>query len=112
MRPSRVYIVIIEGVATDRGNLRVENVVVEFMEQLDKCQAPLSQLGIDFVQVGNDETARAELQRLEGKLSEDGSRDIIDTVPFDKLHGNIGAEYIIKILLGSAHKRIDNYGKL
>lgn len=117
------------GVATDRGNLRVENVVLEFMEQLDKCQAPLSQLGIQFVQVGNDEAARAELQRLDDKLSEDGSRvrfsilglsawltselqDIVDTFPFDKLHGDIGADHIIKILLGSVHKRIDNYNKL
>lgn len=111
-RKPRVYIVITDGVATDRGNLRVENVVLEFMEQLDKCQAPLSQLGIQFVQVGNDEAARAELQRLDDKLSEDGSRDIVDTFPFDKLHGDIGADHIIKILLGSIHKRIDNYNKL
>ncbi|KAG8904515.1 hypothetical protein FRC01_008703, partial [Tulasnella sp. 417] len=108
----RVYIVITDGAATDQGNSRVDNVVLEFMKRLDERQAPLTQLGIQFVQVGDDEAARAELQRLDDRLSQDGTRDIVDTFPFDKLNGDIGAEHIIKILLGSVHKRIDNYNRL
>lgn len=108
----RIYIVITDGVATDKGGSRVENVVLHFMERLDKCEAPLNQLGIQFVQVGDDAAARAELQRLDDKLAADGTRDIVDTFPFDKLYGDIGADHIIKILLGSVHKRIDNYNKL
>ncbi|KAG8904668.1 hypothetical protein FRC01_008652, partial [Tulasnella sp. 417] len=90
----------------------VENVVLGFMSRLDDCQAPLNQLGIQFVQVGDDEGARAELKRLDDTLSQDGTRDIVDTFPFDKLNGDISADHIIKILLGSVHKRIDNYNRL
>lgn len=39
-------------------------------------------------------------------------KDIVDTFPFDKLNGDVGADHIIKILLGSVHKRIDNYNRL
>ncbi|KAG9008063.1 hypothetical protein FRB90_009103 [Tulasnella sp. 427] len=70
----RVYVVITDGVATDRGDLRVEKVVLKFMERLDECQAPITQLGIQFLQVGNDRAACVELQKLDDKLSKDGSR--------------------------------------
>ncbi|KAG9023833.1 hypothetical protein FS837_005616 [Tulasnella sp. UAMH 9824] len=110
----RVYIVITDGAATDQGSSRVDNVVLGFMDRLDEQQAPLTQLGIQFVQVGNDQAARTELERLDDRLSQDGTRasDIVDTFPFDKLNGDVGAEHIIKILLGSVHKRIDNYNRL
>lgn len=108
----RVYIVITDGAATDQGSSRIDNVVLGFMDRLDQKEAPLTQLGIQFVQVGNDEGARAELQRLDDRLSKDGTRDIVDTFPFDKLNGDVGADHIIKILLGSVHKRIDNYNRL
>ncbi|KAG9023834.1 hypothetical protein FS837_005617 [Tulasnella sp. UAMH 9824] len=108
----RNYIVITDGEATDSGDDRLKPVVLKLMKMLDKRNAPLNQLGIQFVQVGNDETARAFLEKLDDQISGSKTRDIVDTFPYDKLNGDIGAEHLVKMLLGSIAKRIDNYNKL
>ncbi|KIO29428.1 hypothetical protein M407DRAFT_242643 [Tulasnella calospora MUT 4182] len=108
----RNYIVITDGEATDSGDDRLKPVIVKLMKMLDKRNAPLNQLGIQFVQVGDDENARAFLEKLDDQISGARTRDIVDTFPYDKLNGDIGADHLVKMLLGSISKRIDNYNKL
>lgn len=78
----------------------------EGLEQLDRGQYPLSQVGIQFLQIGNDPEAREALQELDDDLSsEHGIRDIVDTVPFNGEEMNAGL--IIKTLLGGINRRLD-----
>lgn len=88
--------------------------------QLDRGDYPLSQVGIQFFQVGNDievcmllrvqirctdAQAREALQELDDGLSEvHGVRDIVDTVPYV---GQVDAPFIIKTLLGGVNRRQD-----
>ncbi|KAG8949731.1 hypothetical protein FRC04_008271 [Tulasnella sp. 424] len=108
----RNYIVITDGEATDEGDERLKPVILKLMKMLDGRKAPLNQLGIQFVQVGKDENAQAFLNKLDNQLSGSRTRDIVDTFPYDKLNGDIDAEHLVKMLLGSITKRIDNYNKL
>lgn len=39
-------------------------------------------------------------------------QDIVDTFPYGKLNGDIDATHLVKMLLGSIAKRIDNYNRL
>lgn len=74
--------------------------------QLDRGQYPLSQVGIQFLQIGNDPEAREALQGLDdGLSSEHGIRDMVDTVPFNGEEMNAGL--IIKTLLGGINRRLD-----
>lgn len=74
--------------------------------QLDRGQYPLSQVGIQFLQIGNDPEARETLQELDdGLSSEHGIRDMVDTVPFNGEEMNAGL--IIKTLLGGINRRLD-----
>lgn len=74
--------------------------------QLDRGQYPLSQVGIQFLQIGNDPEAREALQELDdGLSSEHGIRDMVDTVPFSGEEMNAGL--IIKTLLGGINRRLD-----
>lgn len=74
--------------------------------QLDRGQYPLSQVGIQFLQIGNDPEAREALQDLDdGLSSEHGVRDMVNTVPFSGEKMNAGL--IIKTLLGGINRRLD-----
>ena len=64
------------------------------------------QIGIQFVQVGNDSEAKEALEELDDALSSQHSiRDIVDTVPYQNLALN--PETIIKALLGGINRRLD-----
>ena len=80
----------------------------------------MSQIGIQFLQIGNDSDvshflshrilliceAREALQELDDNLAEThGVRDIVDTVPFTG--EGMTAELIIKTLLGGINRRLD-----
>ncbi|KAG9008062.1 hypothetical protein FRB90_009102 [Tulasnella sp. 427] len=108
----RNYIVITDGAATDEDDDRLKPVILKLMKKLDKIHAPLYQLGIQFVQVGKDETARAFLKKLDDQLAGSRTRDIVDTFPYDQLNGDVDAQHLVKMLLGSITKRLDNYDKL
>ncbi|KAG8942462.1 hypothetical protein FRC04_003630 [Tulasnella sp. 424] len=107
----RNYIVITDGRPTDPEGYRLKDVIFEFARRLDEGGVPLTQLGIQFLQVGNADDATEALQELDGDLQgrvkKGEMRDIVDTIPFDKLHGDISDSHIIKVLVGSINKRID-----
>lgn len=77
--PKRNYVVITDGAASDDP----ESVIVATAQRLDRGNFPLSQVGIQFVQVGDDAEAREALQELDDAVQgQHACRDIVDTVPY------------------------------
>ncbi|KAL0571884.1 hypothetical protein V5O48_010074 [Marasmius crinis-equi] len=100
------FIVITDGVPTDQEvENRVAHVIVEFARRLDELDALSMQVGIQFVQVGNDETASEFLRALDDDLKHRYDiRDMVDTtvsVPGESLD-------VVKTLLGAINRRVDN----
>lgn len=94
-------IVITDGAPTDDP----ESVIVTYAKRLDKGDYPLSQVGIQFFQVGNDREATKALQELDDELGDQhGIRDMVDTVPYQ---GDLTPELIVKVLLGGINRRLD-----
>jgi len=60
------YVVITDGRATDDA----EDSIVQIARRLDKAGATLSQLGIQFIQIGSDGQARTFLEKLDNDLKE------------------------------------------
>ncbi|KAI9569280.1 hypothetical protein HD554DRAFT_2020640 [Boletus coccyginus] len=99
------FIVITDGAPTDEP---VDS-IVSLARRLDHANIPLSQVGIQFVQIGNDRGATEFLRQLDDDLSGTyGVRDIVDTTPF--LGIKLTAEMLIKILLGGVNRRVDRRG--
>jgi len=99
------YIIITDGAATDDP----EEVIVAAARRLDAHNFPLTQVGIQFVQIGSSQEATAFLDELDNGLSRSyGIRDIVDTTPYTG--GQITADMIIKILLGGINRRVDRRG--
>ncbi|KAG8624630.1 hypothetical protein KVT40_007697 [Elsinoe batatas] len=108
-------IVITDGVPTDD----VESPLVAAAKKLDKLDAPAWQVGVQFFQVGDDESAAETLKGLDDGLSELAGkpvRDMIDTVPFDRKTRGYGgrgtseeltADGILKVVLGAVNRRLD-----
>lgn len=70
---------------------------------LDQMNARVAQVGIQFVQIGDNEGATAYLQRLDDDLAKQGIRDIVDTtLPEGKDLD------LVKILIGAVNRRVDN----
>ena len=59
-------IVITDGQADDKQE--VEDYIIETARELDRLGAPAAQIGIQFVQIGEDEDARRFLKRLDDDL--------------------------------------------
>jgi len=98
-------LVITDGVPTDDP----KSVIVEFARRLDAKNVPLRQLGIQFVQIGDDPDATEALKELDDDLGPTHSiRDIVDTTPFSKTEPNLCADVIIKIVLGAINSTLDN----
>ncbi|WVQ79243.1 hypothetical protein IAT38_001339 [Cryptococcus sp. DSM 104549] len=100
-------IVITDGSPTDDP----ESVIIAIARRLDKGDFPLSQVGIQFLQIGDDPEAREALQELDDGLSgEHGVRDMVDTVPYSG--EEMSSALIIKTLLGGINRRLDRRGRL
>ncbi|WWC65789.1 uncharacterized protein I303_108411 [Kwoniella dejecticola CBS 10117] len=98
-------IVITDGAPTDDP----ESVIITFAKRLDKGEFPLSQVGIQFLQVGDDPSAREALQELDDGLSDKHDiRDMVDTVPYSGQQ--LTAEMIVKTLIGGINRRMDRKG--
>jgi len=105
-------LVLTDGEPTDDP----ETVIVDAARKLDRLNAPLHQIGIQFVQIGNEDGAREALEELDDALEEIyGIRDMVDFTPFvgapsagegEKLSG----EMILKALLGAVNRRYDRWG--
>ncbi|KAH8118411.1 hypothetical protein DFH11DRAFT_1502555 [Phellopilus nigrolimitatus] len=100
------YIIITDGVPTDDP----ETVIVQAARRLDNGNFPVSQVGIQFVQVGNDPRATEALRELDDELSQEyGIRDMVDSTPY--ISGQtLDSEMLIKILLGGINRRVDKKG--
>ncbi|OCF73277.1 hypothetical protein I204_06508 [Kwoniella mangroviensis CBS 8886] len=95
-------IIVTDGAPTDDP----ESVIISIAKRLDRGEYPLSQVGVQFLQIGNDSEAREALQELDDGLSAaHGVRDIVDTVLYDG--EGMSAGLIIKTLLGGINRRLD-----
>ncbi|KAJ7857298.1 hypothetical protein B0H14DRAFT_696505 [Mycena olivaceomarginata] len=101
------FIVITDGAPTDRAETEPERVIVNAARELDSIHALLSQVGIQFVQVGGNTAATRYLESLDNNLrTKYDIRDIVDTTfaPVDKPLD------MIKILTGGINRRVDEHG--
>jgi len=98
------YIVLTDGAPTDDP----EDVIVTAARRLDRGNFSITQVGIQFVQIGDSKEAGKFLRELDDGLSANhGIRDIVDTTPYV---GKLDAEILTKILLGGINRRVDRKG--
>lgn len=98
------FLVITDGAATDDP----ESVIVQAARRLDEGRFPLSQVGIQFVQIGTDDNAAEALRVLDDDLATvHGVRDIVDTYPYTAEGSQLTADSLAKILLGGINRRLD-----
>ncbi|QRV92261.1 von willebrand factor type A domain protein [Ceratobasidium sp. AG-Ba] len=82
------------------------SVIVEAARRLDEGKYPLAQVGIQFIQVGDDSWASKALKDLDNHLGTMNSvRDIVDTRPYTGQQ--LTAERLITMLLGGINRRVD-----
>jgi len=95
-------VILTDGEPTDEP----EDVIVDVAKKLDQLNAPLAQVGIQFVQIGDDPAATEYLESLDDALKvEYNIRDIVDTTPYTGK--DVTADEILKILLGAVNRRLD-----
>ncbi|KAG8733537.1 hypothetical protein FRC12_018864 [Ceratobasidium sp. 428] len=95
-------IVITDGAPSDDP----ENVIIEAARRLDAGKFSLTQVGIQFIQVGDDAWASKALRDMDNNLSATNSiRDIVDTRPYTGKR--LTAELLVTMLLGGINRRID-----
>lgn len=100
MKPMNI-IVVTDGRPDNEGE--VIKSIKETALALNELGAPTRQIGIQFVQVGDDEKATKFLDRLDNELKGELGRDMVDTirsVPGEKFD-------LIKGLLGAINARMD-----
>jgi Mg-chelatase subunit ChlD len=96
------YLIITDGQPTDDA----ESAIVQIAKRLDKAGATLTQLGMQFIQIGTNEGARKYLVKLDNDLKEKHEiRDMVDTEPFT--NGELTATRLTKLLLGGINRKID-----
>lgn len=101
-------IVITDGVPSDDP----ESVIISYAKKLDKLDAPMWQVGIQFFQVGEERGAAEALRELDDGIQSmgGGMRDIVDTVPWQSQNGGnagLNADGILKVVLGAVNRRLD-----
>ncbi|KAG0126007.1 hypothetical protein HOY82DRAFT_672726 [Tuber indicum] len=105
-------LVLTDGEPTDDP----ESVIVAAARNLDRLNAPLHQVGIQFIQIGDEEGAREALEELDDALEEIyGIRDMVDFTPFVEASGagrgeRVSGEMILKALLGAVNRKYDRWG--
>ncbi|KAJ7055070.1 hypothetical protein C8F01DRAFT_1030597 [Mycena amicta] len=98
------FIVITDGEASDDPRYPI----IDAATRLQMIRnLSMIQLGIQFVQIGNDAGATRALKVLDDNLHRTANiRDIVDTTPYSKLNP-VTAEGLMKVLLGGINRRID-----
>ena len=77
-------------------------------KRLDELDAPPYQLGVQLFQIGQDEGVRQKWEYADEDLTETrGFRDIVDTVTWTGNPGELSAEAVLKVVLGSVCKSLD-----
>jgi len=98
-------LVITDGVPTDDPR----PVIVECARRLDERNVPLHQLGIQFVQIGDDPEAAEALKELDDQLGPaNGVRDMVDTTPFSRAEPSLHTDAIVKIVVGALNSALAN----
>ncbi|WAR63300.1 hypothetical protein PtB15_18B383 [Puccinia triticina] len=94
-------LVITDGEADDPDTLAYA--LAGFADRLECGRFPLNQLGVQFIQIGNDRAATLFLKSLDDELRADSARrrDIVDTTPYQ---GGVTTQFLIKALLGGINK--------
>ncbi|KAF9235581.1 hypothetical protein BU15DRAFT_51245 [Melanogaster broomeanus] len=99
------FIIITDGAPTDEPL----DSIVALARRLDRGNYPIAQVGLQFVQIGDDQSATEFLRQLDDDLGNShGVRDMVDTTPY--LGIELTAEMLIKILLGGINRRVDRRG--
>ncbi|KAF9651716.1 hypothetical protein BDM02DRAFT_526911 [Thelephora ganbajun] len=104
----RIFIVITDGAATDAP----QDVIINAANFFQKNHFPLDQVGIQFIQVGNDLEAEEFLDELDTDLVKqmgEHARDIVDTL---KSNGNdLKGDALVKALTGGFNRKQDRTGE-
>ncbi|KAF8314737.1 hypothetical protein DL93DRAFT_2125638 [Clavulina sp. PMI_390] len=88
-----------------------ESVIITAARRLDSRHFPLAQVGIQFVQIGDDPNAAEALKELDEALAgTHGIRDMVDTTPFSPALAASSPHDIAKMLLGGVNRRVDKRG--
>ncbi|KAG8755451.1 hypothetical protein FRC14_004033 [Serendipita sp. 396] len=99
------YLVITDGAPSDDP----ETVIVTAARRLDAGKFPITQVGIQFVQIGSDPSAAEILRELDDDLAgRYGIRDIVDTTSYSG--HQLDASTLTKCLLGGINRRVDRRG--
>ncbi|EIM85686.1 uncharacterized protein STEHIDRAFT_148001 [Stereum hirsutum FP-91666 SS1] len=97
-------IIITDGIPSDEP----QECIDFFAREFDRKKYPLTQVGIQFVQIGNDKGATEYLEKLDGDLQKlKEHRDMVDTTPYKPKKGKLSEERLRKIMLGGILRRID-----
>jgi len=97
-------LVITDGVPTDDPR----QVIVDYARYLDRRNVALRQLGIQFVQIGDDPDATEALKELDDNLGPmHGVRDMVDTVTFSSDQPHLRTDILVKVLLGALNSELD-----
>ncbi|KAG9119165.1 hypothetical protein FRC07_005964 [Ceratobasidium sp. 392] len=89
-----------------------ESVIVAAAQRLDKGQFPSTQVGIQFIQIGNDPRVKKALKELDNQLVKThGIRNIVDTRQYSK-ETTLTPDALVEMLLGGISRRVDNEAKI
>ena len=89
-----IFLVITDGEPDDRKG--VMKLLIEASRQIDKDE----ELGISFIQVGNDPKVTEFLKALDDRLEGAGAKfDIVDTVTLDRMAGSTLSEVLLNAIL-------------
>ncbi|KAH8665220.1 hypothetical protein BGZ60DRAFT_516466 [Tricladium varicosporioides] len=107
-RPKPLNIIVLTDGKDDEPGTTEEH-LVSVAKKLDKMHAPQTQVGVQFMQVGDDPEAAEYLKRLDDDLKTNyGVRDIVDTKTFQDLDpAQDFAQHLRSILLGAVNKNLD-----
>ncbi|GJE90444.1 von willebrand factor type A domain-containing protein [Phanerochaete sordida] len=109
-RPKPINVLVItDGCPMDAAENDLKEGIINAALQLDRMKMPLDQVGISFVQIGDDENAAEYLRELDDDLDKRGIRDMVDTTPYETNLSD-DPEMLAKILLGGINRRVDVKG--
>ncbi|KAJ4479014.1 hypothetical protein J3R30DRAFT_3473321 [Lentinula aciculospora] len=98
------YVVLTDGRPDDQ--LDLEKSIVDVARRLDQGNYPLTQVGIQLVQIGRSKKATEFLKELDDTLERRYHiRDIVDTTPY--LGVSLSSDVLIKIMLGGISRKLD-----
>ncbi|RDA93811.1 hypothetical protein CP533_6349 [Ophiocordyceps camponoti-saundersi (nom. inval.)] len=100
-------IVLTDGMPGPSTSYLPEPAIVRYAKWLDEAAAPSYQVGIQFIQVGDDADATRALEILDRLRERYGIRDMVDTTKFESRAGPLSAEGILKAVLGGVDRRLD-----